>query len=483
MHNGNVVGDNYARLFSLHSTVTPLLFLAPLWVGLATYLVPLQIGARGLAFPRLQALSFWMFVTGGLTLLGSYVFGRPNGGGIALSQPLAPLKGGASRATDLWAASLMVVTIAAVLAAANIFVTIVKLRVEGMTFPRMPPFTWAAAATSAGILLSAPMFAMGMLLVYLDQHFGGHTFAPAQGNANLVWQHLVWFYGRPEAFLLFLPSLGVISDVVATHARRPLFQAPVVKGAIVLFAVLSFGILASNSRAERAVLLPTPTLVSAFVVAPAGLCLLLWLGTIRPGELRMHVSLLYVVGFIALCLLGGLNAVVAAIRGVDGASAWSTGQIHAVLVGAPTLAAFAAIYHWAPKIWGRSLRASLAVLQWALMLGGFVVSAAASWLLGYDGAPWRVADLTGAGTKSGWLALSRLEAIGGVMITLGVLLFLVNLAVSVLGPGDAAPGDPYEGVTLEWATSSPPPDDNFTYVPEVRSDAPLADARAAGGSV
>jgi cytochrome c oxidase subunit 1 len=478
----SVVGNDYARLFSLHSTVTVLLFLAPLWVGLATYLVPLQIGARRLAFPRLAAMAFWTYVTGGVLLLASYTFGTPTGGGIALSQPLVAPRGGASRVTDLWAGSLIVITIAAILAAVTLVTTIVKLRPEGMTLGRVPVYTWSVLATSTATMLSGPVFVVGMLLVYLDQHFGGQLFAPTQGNATIVWQHLVWLYGRPDAYLLFLPALGVISDVVATHARRPLFMAAVVKAAIFAFAVLSFGILAANASASQAVVLPTPTLLSAFVVAPAGLCALLWLATIRPADLRLHVSLLYVAGFVLLCVLGGGNAVAAAIKGLHGNSAWSTGQVHAVLFGAPTLAAFAGIYHWAPKIWGRILKPSLGALQFLLLFGGFTLSAAGSWALGYDGAPWHIDDLTGPGAKSGWLALSRLEGLGGLLIALGILVFTLNLAVSLLGPAGPDPGpldDPYEGSTLEWATSSPPPEDNFAYLPEIRSDAPLADLRAA----
>jgi cytochrome c oxidase subunit 1 len=479
----SIVGSNYARLFNLHSTVTTLLFLAPLWAGLATYLVPLQIGARRLAFPRLASMAFWTYVTGGLLLVASYTFGVPSGGGIVLSQPLAPLKGGATRATDLWAASLIVVTVASVLAAANLFTTILKLRADGMTLGRVPAFTWTVLMTSAATLLSAPMFAAGVLLVYLDQHFGGQLFAPSQGNANLVWQHLVWLYGRPDAYLLFLPALGVISDVVATQARRPLFMAAVVKGAIVAFAVLSFGILAANVSDAQAVLLPTPTLVSAFLVAPAGLCLLLWLGTVRPTDLRLHVSLLYVAGFTLLCLFGALNAIIAAFEHLSSESAWSTGQLHAVLFGAPTLAAFAGLYHWAPKVWGRQLNAALGALQWGLLFVGFTVSAAGSWMLGYAGAPWRVADLTGPASKPSWLALARLAGVGGVLVSLGIVVFVINLALtwfgsrSGSGPSDLSPGDPYDGMTLEWATTSPPPEDNFIYVPEIRSGTPLTDLR------
>jgi cytochrome c oxidase subunit 1 len=336
-------------------------------------------------------------------------------------------------------------------------------------------------ATSVATVLAGPVFVAGTLLVYLNEHFGGPLFAPTAGHANFVWQHLVWLYGRPDAYLLFLPALGVVSDVVSTHAHRPLLMAGVVKGAIMAFAVLSFGILAASSSSARAVVLPTPTVVSALVVLPAGLCLLLWLGTMRPAELHLDVSLLYAVGFVVLCLLGALNALIAAIRGVGGGTAWTTGQLHAVLFGAPVLAAFAGIYHWAPKIWGRSLRGAVGVLQWLLLFGGFTISAIASWLLGYDGAPWHVDDLTGPGSKSAWLALSRLEGVGGVLIALGVLVFVANLALSVLRPatGEAVPDDPYGGMTLEWATSSPPPEDNFAYVPEIRSDTPLADVRTA----
>jgi cytochrome c oxidase subunit 1 len=184
-----------------------------------------------------------------------------------------------------------------------------------------------------------------------------------------------------------------------------------------------------------------------------------------------------------LCVLGGGNAVAAAVKGLHGDSAWSTGEVHAVLFGAPTLAAFGAVYHWAPKIWGRVLHAGLGALQFLLMFGGFVVSAAGSWALGSQGAPWRIDDLTGAGSKGSWLAFSRLEGVGGVLITLGVLVFVVNLAVSRRAAPTDDLDDPYEGSTLEWATTSPPLEENFTYLPEIYSDAPLADLRATRAAV
>jgi cytochrome c oxidase subunit 1 len=459
--------------------VSTLLFLAPLWIGLFTYLVPLQIGARRLAFPRAQALALWSYVGGGALVLASYVVGRPNGAGISVSVPLAAPPGGASRATDLWIVGLGIVTLSAIVAAANIFTTVLRLRAEGMTLGRIPPFSWAAFAHSGATLLAGPIFAAGLLLLYLDEHNGGSVFAARQVNGNLVWQHLVWLYGRPDVYLLFLPVLGVASDVLMTHGRRPLFMSTVVRGAIAAFAVLSFGVLTASAPAERAVLLPTPTVVSAFVVLPVGVCLLVWLRSIRPGQLRLHVSLLYVVGAILLVLLGGAAAIGAAADGLGANSAWTTGQLHAVLVGAPTLAGFAAFYHWAPKLWGRTLNPVVGVLQWLLVFGGFVLSAAGNWFLGFAGAPWHVADLTGPGSKGSWLALARLSGAGEVLIVLGFLVLVANLLASIMGPGGPAPDDPYQGLTLEWATSSPPPADNFAYVPEVRSETPLADLRGA----
>jgi cytochrome c oxidase subunit 1 len=476
----------YDRLFSLHSTSASLLFLPLLFLGLGTYLVPLQVGARRLAFPRLQAFAFWGTVLGGLLLLSSYLFGRPNGWGVAYPTALPFAKAGASRATDLWTASLALITVCMALAAANLFVTIVKLRVPGLTMTRVPAFTWSILAVSAGILLSAPIFTAGLLLLYLDQHFGGGVFAPAQVNGNLLWQHTLWLYGRPDVYLVFVPALGALTDVVATHARRPLLQPVVAKALIFLTLVLAFGILASDGGIEKAVLIPTPTVLTLCIAAPIGLLLLLWLGTIRPAALHLHLSLAYVAGFVVLLVAGAVNGIVAPSQhlhgGLTGAgSAWTVGQVHALLFGAPTLAAFAAIYHWAPKLYGKGLNSLLGALQLLCLLLGFLATALGHWLAGYDGAPWHVATYTGP-DASRWANSATLSSAGGVLVALGLLLFAGNAAITYARasqlPEERRPADPYGGTTLEWATSSPPPEDDFDSLPEVRSDAPLADWRA-----
>jgi cytochrome c oxidase subunit 1 len=472
----------YDRLFSLHSTSAALLFLPLLFIGLGTYLVPLQVGARRLAFPRVQALAFWGTFFGGVLLLCSYLFGKPNGWGIAYPTALPLARGGASRATDLWVASLVLITVSMALAGANLLVTVVKLRAPGMTMARVPVFTWSVFAVSAGIVLTAPVFAAGLLVLYLDQHFGAGIFS--NPKAGLVWQHTLWLYGRPDVYLVAVPALGALTDVVATHARRPLVLPTLAKALVFAVLVFSFGVLAADKTIELAVMQPTPTVLTALIAIPIGLLVLMWLGTIRPAALHLHISLAYVFGFVALLVAGGVNAVIAPSQHMQGGlpgSAWTVGQVHAMLFGAPTMAAFAAIYHWGPKIYGLALNALLGGLQFLCLLVGFLTMAAGQWLAGYDGAPWHVLTYTGP-DASNWANFAKVSSAGGVLVALGLLLFCGNAAITWARARSVAdsdrPANPYEATTLEWGTSSPPPEDNFDSIPEVRSSAPLAQEAA-----
>jgi cytochrome c oxidase subunit 1 len=462
-----IVGSHFARLYSLHSTVGPVLFLAPFWTGLATVVVPLQIGAPSLAFPRLQAASLWLYVVGGALVLAGYSVAAPHGAGLALS---APISGKGNHATDLWVTGLMLVSIASVVAAGNLLTTIVQLRAPGMTLQRVPLFTWSVFATSAVVLLATPVFVAGLFLLYLDQHFGGVLFASATRGSAEVWQHTLWLYGRPEIFLLALPGLGAACDIVVTAARGPLPGRGAARNALVLFAFLSLGAWAADASARRAVVLPTTTWFTGLVIVPVAVLALLWLGA-GPGFKRFHFPLLHVAGALVLVAVAVLNVVVASIKDVDGGTAWATGHVHVALFGAPLVLAIGAAHHWAPKLVGRKLSQGIGAVELLLVLLGVLVMGMASYLLGYDGAPWHVADVVG---KSSWTNLERLGAAGGGLVTLGVVLFVVNLLVG--GRGSTAEDDPYGGVTLEWATSSPPPPHNFDTVPAVRSETPLAEA-------
>jgi cytochrome c oxidase subunit 1 len=468
----NVLGDQYGRVFNAHAAVMTMLFLAPAWVGLATYLLPLQIGSGRLAFPRLHALAMWLYVVGGGVLVASYIVGTPEGLGITSPNPLLA-SGRANDATNLWVAAVIMVALSTMLASANFLTTAMALRTEGMTFLRMPAFSWSVVVTSMVSLLATPVLIAGLVLLLVDQHFGG-TFYAASG-AQLVWQHTVWLFGRPEIYLLTLPGLGAACDIIATHTRRPLERHEVALGALAAFAVLSLTAWMAGPHAAKAVVLPTYTVLTALIALPIGVLVLVWLNTARLGRPRFHVSVLFILGYVVLLATGAINALVAPSQHIKSPSAWTTGNLHTVALGAPVLLVFGAVYHWAPKLFGRKLSTGLGGLVFLLLLGGFFINGMASYILGYKGAPSHVDSM--AGKFQSW---NRVGAAGGALVVLGVLVFVIDLLMHLVRrPDGELAGDPYEGLTLEWATTSPPPPHDFDTVPEVRSPAPLVDVREA----
>jgi heme/copper-type cytochrome/quinol oxidase subunit 1 len=458
---------SYLRLYDLHATGTAVLVLAPLWLGLATYLVPLQIGAVRLAFPRLQSFAFWSYVLGGILHLASYTGDGPRVAGLSFEH--LTLTGSGDKAhTDLWIASLAVITIAAVLGAANLVATVLNLRTEGMTLGRIPMFSWATLVSGTGTVLAAPVFLAGLLLLFLDQHFGGREFF-AQGTVGtqVVWQHMLWLYGRPDLYLLVVPGLGAASDIVSKAARRPLANTDAARMAIGAFAFLGFGAWAAGTKVAGAVVLPTYSGLTAAVVLPLGALVLLWLDTLRRAAgIKPDGGIAFVVAFILTVGAGGVAAVAAALKTVDG-SAWSTGQVHLVAFAAPLLLAVGALHHWAPKLWGRPLSAAEAAAHALLLFGGAALTALGSYLAGWDG------QAKATNVNDGF---AKLSVAGGAVLLLGLVAVALAVLARTLQPGSAEDAD---GITLEWAAPSPPPPHNFDTLPEVRSDAPLADLRAA----
>ena len=469
-----IVGGNYSRLFSLHATVSSLLFLGPAWIGLATYVVPLQLGAGRLALPRLHAFAAWLFLFGGALLVLAYLLGPPVGLGIADARPMVAPDGGAGHANALAIVSMALVASATVLAAVSLAVTILKLRTPGLTLRRLPMFSWATLVTSLTTVVATPVFLGGLVLLYVDQRFGGDFFSRDNVAGQTVWQHSLWLFGRPEVYLLLLPGLGAACDIVATHAHRPLLSLDAARAHIALFAVLAFGAWAAGTDVADAIVLPTYTPLTALVALPVAVLVLVWLGTVAKGRPRMHPSLLFVAGFVALTGVGALHVVAAAAAGVDGA-AWATGHLHTVAFGGPTLLLAGSIYHWAPKLFGRELAAGLGRAAFLGLFGGFFLLGLGSYLAGYDGAPAHVRDFdfSSSATTYGLLAV-----VGGGVVLVGALAMIADIALAIGGRSRAAgPDDPYGGLTLEWATSSPPPPQGFDAVPEVRSAHPLLDLR------
>ena len=470
---------DHDRVVSMHATVSTVLFLVPAWIGVATFLVPLQIGAARLAFPRLHAFSLWLFLLGGGLLVSAYLVGRPADMGFVASTPVAGPARGATTATSLAIVSVGLVTVASLLAALSLAVTVLKLRTPGLTLLRLPMFSWATLVTSLATLLSAPVFLAGLTLLYLDQHFGGTLFDPGTVAGKSVWRHTLWLPGRPAVYLLLLPGLGAACDIVATHARRPLLRHPAARTHLFLVAALAFTAWAAGGEAADALVLPTFSVPTALVAVPLGAIVLLLLGTAARSRPRFHVSLLFLAGFLLLTGTGVLNALIAGAVGVDG-RAWATAHLHTVAFGAPTMLFFAALYHWAPKLLGRHLTPRLGALAFLGLAGGFLFLGLGGYLLGYDGTPAHAQDFPVTENTS---TFAPLAALGAVLVVAGVLAFALDLVYSVaLRRGEQAVDDPYEGLTLEWATTSPPPAHNFEAVPEVRSAQPLLDLRTAGGA-
>ena len=463
----------YGRVYSLHATVSSLLFLSAAWVGVSTWVVPLQIGASRLAFPRLHAFALWLYLVGGTLLVAAYAAGDPIVD-LAAGTPEASPDGGAGTATSLAIVGMVLAAVSMVLASMDLAVTVLKLRTRGLTLARLPMFSWATLVTGLATMLATPVFVAGLALLYLDRHFGGQLFAADGVAGKGVWRHTLWLFGRPEAYLVLLPGLGAACDVVSTHAGRPLRGLGAARGALVVLAALSFGAWAAGGEVADALVLPTYSPLTALVALPIGVVALAWLRTALADRPRFHVSILFVAGFLALIGFGALHLVAAAVVGVRG-QAWATGHLHTVAFGAPTLLLFAAVYHWAPKMTGRHPSQKLGALCFLGLFGGFSFLGLGSYLLGYDGAPAHRADYPFASGTSTFAALALL---GAGLVVVGILAFgLDGLRTAVGHRAEEAEDDPYEGLTLEWATPSPPPPQNFESVPEVRSPHPLLDLR------
>ncbi len=475
-----VNSSTYNQLFTMHGTTMIFLVLMPFLAGLGNYAVPLQIGAADMAFPRINALSFWMLPLGGILMFSGFFFGGAAAEGWTSYSPLAQAKYSGS-GTDLWIVALLLIGTSSILGSINFLATIFKLRAPGMTLLRMPVFVWTVMVTSLLILLATPVFTSGVFMLYIDRNFGGAFFDPASGGNPILWQNLFWFFGHPEVYILILPAMGVISEVVPVFSRKPIFGYKAFIFATLLIGGLGFSVWAHHMFTTGAVYLPFFSLTTSLIGVPTGIKFFNWIATMWRGKISFATPMLFAVGFLSTFLVGGLDGAILASPPVDFAlhdTYWIVAHIHFVFFGGTMFGVFAAAYYWFPKMFGARLDEGLGKIHFVLMLIGTWVTFFPMHLLGLEGMPRRIADYSPA---AGWTDLNTVETIGSFIIAISVLPFMWNVFVTLRGPRDAG-DDPWDGYTLEWATTSPPPPYNFDHLPPIRSERPLFDLKYGHGA-
>jgi cytochrome c oxidase subunit I len=469
-----VSADTYNQLLTMHGTTMIFLFNTPVLAGFANYLVPLQIGARDMAFPRLNAFSYWVYLLAGAFLYTSFLVGQVPDGGWFAYVPLTSMDYSPDLGLDFWAIGVVFVGLSTTAGAINFLVTVFKLRAPGMTVSRIPIFTWSVVAMSLVILFALPAITVGPLLLELQRAFGMPFFEPAAGGDPILYQHLFWFWGHPEVYILFLPATGIVSTVVATASGRRLVGYAWVVTSLLSIAFISFGVWVHHMFVTGLPALTTSffSAVSLAITVPSGVQFFAWLATLWSGRPRWHTTLLFASGFLFIFLLGGFTGVMVAVLPFDQLAHdtyFVVAHFHYVLIGGVVFPIFAGMYHWWPKITGRLPRERIGRVAFWTMLVGFNLGFFPQHILGLWGMPRRVYTYD-AGL--GWDGLNLLSSIGGAVFGVGVLIALGGLVWTLLGPPDAG-DDPWQAGTLEWATTSPPPVYNFTHAPLVRDRNPL----------
>jgi cytochrome c oxidase subunit 1 len=459
--------DAYNQVFTMHGTTMIFLVVMPLSAGLANYLIPLMIGARDVAFPRLNAFGYWVFLVGGLFMYSSFVFGgAPNGGWFGY--PPNTLKAfSPGHNIDFWIFGLQILGIASLTGAINLIVTTLNMRAPGMSLFRMPIFVWMSLIAQFLLLFAIPVITVALFLLMFDRQFGANFFNAQAGSDPLLWQHLFWLFGHPEVYILILPAMGVVSEVLPVFTRKPLFGYQVMVFSGIAIGFMGWGVWAHHMFVSGI----GPVATSAFaastmlIAVPTGVKIFNWLATMWRGQIRLTTPLLFAVGFVTMFTIGGLSGVTHGVVPADTQQTdtyYVVAHFHYVLFGGSIFGLFAGAYYWYPKLTGRRLDERLGKLHFWLQLIGFNLTFGPMHLLGLWGMPRRIYTYPGG---RGWDFWNLMSTIGSFLIALSILIFIVNVLKTRKAP--PAGSDPWDARTLEWTTPSPPPEYNFAEIPVV----------------
>ncbi len=471
--------ESYDQSFTIHGTIMMLLFGTPMVAAFSNYLVPLQVGAADMVFPRLNALSFWLFLSGGIIVLSGYLTqSGPADIGWTGYAPLNEPTFSSSTGTDLWIVGLALTGVASIMGAVNFVATILTRRAPGMSMFRMPMFCWGILVTSLLILFAFPAITAALAMLLLDRRFGASFFVPTEGGDPILWQHLFWFFGHPEVYILALPFFGILSEVIPVFSRKPLFGYRAMALAMILIGFLSMSVWAHHMFTTGVISLPFFSITSFLIAVPTGVKFFNWIFTMIGGKLWFPAPMLWSVGFLFTFLFGGITGVLVASAPIDFQfqdTYFVVAHLHNVLVGGSVFAMWAGITFWFPKVTGRRLNEPLAKTHFWLWTIGFVVTFLPQYQLGASGMPRRYADYP---AEAGWTQLNLISTVGAFLIAASVVVFLVAVVEAMRRAPDAGP-DPWEGNSLEWWAGSPPPHHNFRSLPPIRSERPVFDARVA----
>lgn len=469
--------DRYNQIFTMHGSNMMFLFAVPVMEAMAVYLVPLMVGTRNIAFPRLNAFSYWMFLAGGALLWAAFALDMGPDVGWFAYVPLSGPQYGAGKRADIWAQMITFTEVAALAVSVEIIVTVFKQRAPGMSLDRIPLFVWSMVVTSFLVIMAMPAIMVASTSLILDRLVGTHFFNPAEGGDVLLWQHLFWFFGHPEVYIIFLPAVGMVSTIIATFARRPVFGY---LGLVI--ALISTGVLAFGLWVHHMFVVGLPRLGDSFFTAssmaiaiPAGVQIFSWIATLWDGRPIFKAPLLFIIGFIITFVIGGLTGVMVASVPFDTQvhdTYFVVAHFHYVLIGGAVFPLFGAVYYWLPKITGRMMSERLGRWAFGLIFAGFHLTFFPMHILGLEGMPRRVYTYQ---PEMPWGGLNLFVSLSSIVLAAGFLIFFIDVVRSArFGP--LAGPNPWNASTLEWATQSPPPPYNFRRIAVVNSRDPLWDS-------